>query len=148
MKRTYAKPSMTVERFLANVAVATCEPENVYTQVPVDCLASGSHTIFYDRCEPNYNDCAIVITPTASYLVWAGANLTPLPAGEYYYNGTIGSGPSGVDTLVGVVLNSSTSSRAGGGGNGGNGGSGGNDANNYHAGVINPKITSVVNTST
>ncbi len=44
--KAYTKPSMTVERFLANVAVAACPSTTEYNPVTINCLATGSDTVF------------------------------------------------------------------------------------------------------
>ena len=46
MKRTYAKPVMSVERFLANMAVAACPVSTTVNPVTVNCLATSNEMIF------------------------------------------------------------------------------------------------------
>lgn len=67
----YTKPEFYVTKFRANEVIASgCSQEDTYNPVSVDCLKTGSHEIFYDNCDTDYNNCTIVEYDGDEYLVW------------------------------------------------------------------------------
>lgn len=149
----YSKPEINVVAFDLNQTVASCDPETTYEQVSVPCVVTQSHTIFYAGCDANYNDLAIVNnfyttsqgkTVANNYLVWSTNRNIIIPASvidmtDETYKDIAGSSSDNactktktglVDALVDLFL-----------------GSGDHSSADYHAGIITPKITSVVNAS-
>lgn len=123
MKRTYAKPVMTVERFLANVAVAACEPYKEAQPVTVTCLRGGqTHNIFYDACgDDNFNKLSnvqIVEYQGQKYFIWLE---------DPRYN----TGTDNNNDLLNAVCEAG----------------GIDNSNAYHGGAFNDEIETIVNHS-
>ncbi len=99
MKRKYTTPEMTVERFVANTAVASCERTFVsttttYPAQTVSCLIDGSDTIFTTGTA----GCSTVVNlATATTVQYNGT--------WYYLWQTSGTGAKPTDdTLLKAVL--------------------------------------------
>lgn len=149
----YSKPEMMVTVFDLNQAVAACAPSIQYNQVTVSCVVTEDHKVFYDGCEYDYDDMAIVknfytrsggnsTAEANDYLVWAMEGYTVTSgtvvdasertdfAGSSAEKASTSSGPSLVDAIMDVFF-----------------GQNGNYEYGYHAGVITPNVKSVVNSS-
>lgn len=159
----YNKPEFFVTEFTPNSSIAIC-PEESFTadsMVTVNCVISGTHSIFYDLCEEasegaDYDDLTIVndfYTYTGQgnnktytqndYLIWGKENAS-MDAGEYWAtdNPTWAGGSentavrnSADESIIGALLNFVF----------------GDNHNkkwmDYHAGVITPEVTSMRNSS-
>ena len=76
--RTYEKPSMLVERFRANVAVAKCSETTSYNNqsVTVHCVINGTHEVFWSNCESNYNNMRTVNYDGTYYILWYDSSVS------------------------------------------------------------------------
>lgn len=127
--KTYSKPDFFVTEFTPNESIAICPEESVYNEVTVSCVISGTHDIFYDKCDDNYNNLIIVSYNGGEYLVWANTN-----------GGGGGPRAMGGSSTLQAILQAGASqgllpSDAA------------NNWQNYHAGLISPDIEKTRNSS-
>lgn len=138
--KNYVKPDVFVTEFQVNEAVAYCDPTNVYNEVTVNCVITGSHDIFYDLCDSNYNNCLIITYNGGEYLVWANTSGGGAGSGSRKGGGGTGGTGGGMDSsLLEAILDAGVAQGKI---------SAGYNWSDYHAGLITPDITSVRNQST
>lgn len=156
--KAYNKPEFYVTEFVPNQAVSVCPEETLTadTMVKVNCVISGSHSIFYDNCAKvsegaDYDNLTVVkdfytksgnTTTKNDYLVWGRSNNVQLPVGEIdattktdwkgssAANAASSKGSSLIDALVDLILGKDQ-----------------HDYQKYHAGVITPDVYKVRNSS-
>lgn len=129
----YVKPELNVTLFNLNDTIAACPVVDTYNPVTVYCVISGTHDIFYGNCESNYNDMTIVSYNGQEYLVWANSHGGGNNGGRAGGPGQGGGGNSSGSSLLQAILAA--------------GGLDSDNWQNYHAGPINPDITSTRNSS-
>ncbi len=87
MKRTYRAPAMTVERFVANMAVAACNRELVsesttttYNPVTLTCAIGGQNEVFYTSstsgCNTSASDYLVSTYNGTTYFMWYTTSVT------------------------------------------------------------------------
>lgn len=131
MRRAYEKPVMTVERFLANVAVAACEPSEEYDAVHVDCLIKSGDVdgVFYSGgCDYVASSSNLVTLNGHQYLYWYGAS-----KGKPESGGENGDGTYYGQRLMDELINAGISQNGSGG--------------VLHAGLTSTEVLSVINHS-
>ena len=134
----YKSPEMQITKFATNGSVSYCDSTNVYNSVTISCLVEGSHKVFYDGCETNYNDLYFVSYEGVTYLVWTEDSDASVNSGVSSgniisasgYTGSSTSGANFVEWLCSYVYSSVST------------------GGEYHAGILTTDITSVVNQST
>ena len=131
MRRAYEKPVMTVERFLANVAVAACEPSKTYNPVHVDYLIKSGDLdrVFYSGgCDYVASSSNLVTLNGHQYLYWYGPS-----NGQPGTGGTESDGTYYGQKLMDELIKAGVSQNGSGG--------------VLHAGLASTEVLSVINHS-
>lgn len=131
MRRAYEKPVMTVERFLANVAVASCTPSTTIKPVHVDCLIKSGDVdgVFYSGgCDYVASDSNLITLNGHQYLYWYGSS-----SGTPEVGGTKTDGTYYGQKLMTELKNAGISQNGAGG--------------VLHAGLATAEVLSVINSS-